>query len=488
MGVVKIKNRSCNIFFIFVRFIEGLFNKPFWLVAFTCLLKRFILKVLRFMRYFVFSVLICSSLSFLPGSLYAQEFISLKEAVAYAIEQNYAIRIAKGQQNINESNNTLGNAGFLPRLDLNAAQSFSVNDVNQEFLSGVSNELKGAQSDNFNFGAALVWTIFDGGGMFIARRRLEELERQGKYDVQIAIENTIVATVNAYYEIIQQKQRLKALEDALKVSEQRLQLAKDNYEVGKGGKAEFLNAQIDYNTDKAAIIRQEQAIYNAKINLQEAMGRAVFTEIEISDTLTILNEGLRLEAVQQAARQNNQQLKQAEIRRNVVYYQMQQQKALRYPEINLFANYNFVKQNSEAGFLLSNQSSGFTYGINASVNIFNGFNQRRLENNTRIELMNEEQRIELLKLQINAQIARAYRNYANSLLLVKLEQENLEFNRQSVDITLERYKQGVATPLELREVQRSIIATETRLTEALFNAKIAEIELQRLSGELLKAT
>jgi outer membrane protein TolC len=79
-----------------------------------------------------------------------------------------------------------------------------------------------------------------------------------------------------------------------------------------------------------------------------------------------------------------------------------------------------------------------------------------------------------------------FNDYKNSLDLIELEQQNLEVARQNIDIALERYKLGVATPLELREVQRNAVATESRLIEAEYRAKVAEIELLRLSSRILQ--
>ena len=72
----------------------------------------------------------------------------------------------------------------------------------------------------------MMWKLYDGMGMFAAADRLKEFEKLGKTNVQIAIQNTVSQVANAYYEIIRQKQRLKALQNALDISATRQELAK----------------------------------------------------------------------------------------------------------------------------------------------------------------------------------------------------------------------------------------------------------------------
>jgi outer membrane protein TolC len=67
---------------------------------------------------------------------------------------------------------------------------------------------------------------------------------------------------------------------------------------------------------------------------------------------------------------------------------------------------------------------------------------------------------------------------------VDLEKDNLSNAEQTLDIALERFRLGTISSLELREAQRSFLESENRLINAEFEAKVAETELLRLSGEL----
>jgi outer membrane protein TolC len=67
-----------------------------------------------------------------------------------------------------------------------------------------------------------------------------------------------------------------------------------------------------------------------------------------------------------------------------------------------------------------------------------------------------------------------------------LELENIELARENVTIQLERFRQGVSTYLELREAQISMLQANARLISAMYNTKVAETELLRLKGDLVR--
>jgi outer membrane protein TolC len=63
---------------------------------------------------------------------------------------------------------------------------------------------------------------------------------------------------------------------------------------------------------------------------------------------------------------------------------------------------------------------------------------------------------------------------------------NVEVARENVNIAFEKYKLGSINDIELREIQQKLIDAEYQLISSQFEAKKAEVEIDRLSGELLK--
>lgn len=421
---------------------------------------------------------------------FSQELLTLENAISAALEKNYAIKIARNREGIAHNDNTRGNAGMLPIVTGTTQANFNNNSLNQTFFpigSTTRDPLvqSGVQNRNSSSGVNVVWTVFDGMGMFATAERLREIENLGKTTVKINIENTVAQVAGAYYDIIRQKQRLETLKDALDISGTRRELAKANYEVGTTSKSEYLAAQVDYNEDQAALVAQEQFLKNSKVNLNALMLRDFNITFNVPDTI-VFRKDLDLVQLQQNLSSQNPNLLAANQNRKIAAISEKEIRATRLPQVDLLSSYTYNTLNNEAGFgVKSSRTGSFNYGARLTIPIYDGYNQRRREQNAKINTIITEYQEGDLKNQLLSALERTYNSYQNSVQLFNFEEQNLKIARQNVDLAFERYKFGNSTAIEFREAQRNAVATESRLIEAAFNVKITEIELLRLSSSII---
>ncbi len=421
--------------------------------------------------------------------LKAQEDITLETAIATGLEKNYSIRIAKNEYTIEQNNNTLGNAGFLPTLDLNASKTYQVQDVELELLSSEGTfpiSRSGAKSDRFNASAEVNWTIFDGMKMFITKDKLSEMESSGRLSNQIAIENTVAAIASAYYRIVLEQARYDVLVQTLDLSQRRVDYAKNRYELGKGAKVDYLTAQVDFNSDQTDLIVQREVLELARIDLNVLMGQDPKLNYNAIDSI-IIHDNLLYGDLEEKVLAMNPQLLLAINEQNISYTQYKEFVSARYPSIDLGVSYGYGTSNNDAGQLRYSRTNGLTYGISASWNIFDGFNTNRQIQNARIQQESSQLMKDEIEMQLLADLRKRFSNYTNSIALVKLEESNVGVAKENEEIAVDRYQLGVSTYLELREAQRNYVDAQTRLLDAMLVAKLAEIELLRLSGSILES-
>lgn len=422
---------------------------------------------------------------FIPSALIAQDTLSVEEALSIGMENNYSIQIADNESKIAENNLTLGNAGFLPSLTASGSRSYSIQDSKQEFAQGgiPNSTTENAKSNSTNASATLSWTIFDGLRMFTTYEKLKDLQALGEQQFRLTLENSVASIVSAYYNIIRQQKIYDVLQSTVEVSEQRIRIAETRKDLGSGSEYDLLQARADLNADKAAVIRQQVQLNNAKILLNEILARDIDTEFAVKQTIPV-DKDLEYSELLHKAMQDNKQLAVARINQQVARLEIRELQAERFPELDLNAGYSYNRNESGAGFIELNQSDGFNYGLTARLNIFDGFNTGRQIENAKIRHKNREIALQEQELQVEATLSAEFKSYLNSLELVKLESENLIYAEQSLEIALERFKLGTINSIELREVQRTLISAESRLIQAQFEAKLAETELQRVSGKL----
>jgi outer membrane protein TolC len=422
-----------------------------------------------------------------PVMAQAQQLLTLEEAIQQGITKQYSIQISRQRERIAANENSLGNAGFLPTITGSANKNYTVSGLNQSFFGGLRPPLvqSGVNSNSGNAGVAMAWTLYDGKGMFILRDRFKELQNLGAKQTESNIENLIALISTTYYDIIRQSLRVNNFKKGLEISNDRLKLAKDRYEVGQGSKVDYYSAQVDFNEDKALLIAQEQAFTNTKIGFNTLLIKEYKADFSINNTIDLLPK-LTLSELKMSALSQNPALIGAILSKKISDLETKNIQSQQKPQIDLLAGYNLNSVANGAGFGVEKGSSDvFNYGLRATINIFDGYNQKRRIQNAKINAEIASMQIEDLKNALLSALERTYVTYENSLNLIQLETENYAIAKQNIDIAFDRFKVGIATSYELREVQRNAVAAETRLIEAKFAAKSAEIELIRLSGNLL---
>lgn len=417
------------------------------------------------------------------GSTQAQEKLSLEQAVQIALENNFDIKLTKNTVEQAKNNFNRANAGMLPTVTGNFSTNNTVSNTKQTLSSGLSQERNGAKNSNLVYGPVVNWQVFDGFEMFARYDRLKELEQLGEANLKLTVQSTLADVITNYYDLVSQQQQIKALNEALTISQLRLKNSNNRFKIGKAAKLEVLAASVDLNTDTTNLLRQLDVYRGTKIKLNELLARDINTEFSVSETINIGNN-LLLADLQSSASQLNPNLQTALINRRIAEINLRQVKAGRYPVININSGYNFNQSTSELGFARTSTGRGLNYGLTASVNIFNGYLQRRNEKNASLEIENSRIQYEKVNQNIVSQLSSLFQTYRTNLELVRLEQENLAVAKQNMDITLEKFRIGSVAPLEFREAQRNYINANARYTNSQFEAKLAEISLLQLSGKL----
>ena len=413
----------------------------------------------------------------------AQEILTVDDAIKIALENNYEIKIASNNLLIDKANVSYGNAGMLPKATATIVDNNGIQKLSQTRADGTVNNMDNARSNSLNYGVGLDWTVFDGFKMFAKKEQLDELKKLGDAKLKLTI-ITKISDVNAtYYDLVQQQQQLMALDSTIVISNQRLALAKNRFTIGKASKLEVLNAQVDLNTDKVAYLRQKELYANTKILLNQILAREAKIDFKVIDTILVDNK-LVLAELSALAEKQNPQLETQIINKKISELQLKQIKAARYPTIKLSSAYNFSESHSSLGFTTQSSARGLNYGFSASLNIFDGFSQNRNETISQIQIDNSKIAIEQQNLALQSQLAISYQTYLTNLELIALEEKNEAIAKQNLTITLDKFRIGTITTLEFRTAQLNYVNATVRYSNAQFQAKLSEIALRELAGNL----
>jgi outer membrane protein len=424
----------------------------------------------------------------------AQDSLTLEQAIMAALKNNYDILLTRNDSASYALDNSYSWAAFLPQVNGTAGTSWNSNNQQLKFTKrtggGDSSVNRDAvKTHNINYALNLNWTLFDGFRMFATRHKLAELEKLGELGVKAQVTNTIAAVINNYYNIVRQKQQLRAIEEQISINEERVKLADKKLSVGLGSKPELLQAKVDLNAQLAARLQQLTLVAQLRDQLNQLIGFKTGAVYNVSDSIP-LNTSLQYGALVQQFEETNPSLLFARKNIDIARYTLRERKADLFPILSFNSAYTFNQNDNSIAVNINqpffNRNKGFNYGFGLSVPVLNGFNTKRLIKQAQLDIRFQQLTYDNLRSQADVGLSNAFKDYELQKQLLALEEDNINLAKENVMIALERFRQGVSVFLELREAQRSLQDAYNRLISARYNTKLAETELLRVKGELVK--
>ena len=437
------------------------------------------------MKSICLSLLILLSLSFKP--VHGQNVYGLKDCISIGLERNFSILIAKNDETISKNNFTLGNAGLLPSIDLTGQHSGTLNNSTLNLTDGTHNVSNGVFNTNTNGSVELGMNIFSGFKAVTTYKKLGELNQVGQLNTQLTVENFVSDIVSGYYNYILQVQLMNNLKYALTLSRERLRIDGDRYLLGSGSKLEVLQSRVYVNSDSSNLSRQNEVIRSAQIRLNEMMAvENLGNAFSSKDTSIAVNPELLYEKLLAETLGNNTNLLIASKNKTISEYDYKLIVSRSYPYLNFSGGYSYNLSSYSQSTSKSLVSNGMNYGLTLGVNLYDGNNRRKDIRNSSIDRNSKELMYREVEQGIKADLLSIYSAYSNNLRLISLEEQNYQTAKENLDIALERYKLGSLSGIDLREVQKSLLDARERLISAHYQAKLAEVSLQLISGRIME--
>lgn len=436
------------------------------------------------MRRIVFILLLLPALP-----VYSQRLLSLEEAVASALKNNYDILLSRNDSMVAALDYSYRNAIFYPRVNVSTGATWNKNNQRQTLADGTKREQKNLRSNNQNVALNLNWTLFDGLKMFATRDKAEQLIQLGVLGIRSQVVNTVALVITTYYNIVRQKQLLKAIEEQMSLSQERVKLAQYKLEIGVGAKPDVLQSKVDNNAQKALQLEQQTTIAQLKEQLNQVMNVKDAPPYDVADSIPIDTQ-LSLGDIQAGIAHSNPDIQVTKKNIEIAGFTLKERKAERWPTVSFNSVYNFTRTNNKAVINpfspLFNQARGLNYGLTAAIPLFNNHTVKRQIQQAELNIRFQQLFLENQQSQLNLAVINAFLEYEQQKKALALEEENIVLARENVSIVFQVYKLSSTTLIQLKEAEKSLQDAYTRLITARYNTKVAETELLRLKGELVK--
>ncbi len=428
-------------------------------------------------------ILLLLVLAFSNEKLAAQSNLSLKDAVTIALQNSYDIKLVENTASIAKNNNNYGVAGGLPTVTATGTNNNTLTTINQTFPDPARNtKRKDVDGMTLNGGMTASMILFNGYRVAATKDRLASIEKQTAAALQTQMLNTTSTVMQQYYNVIRQAAFLKTLEKSIEASEQRVAIVKTREAVGVANQTDLLQSSLDLNALLQAKQNQLVVVDQVKADLYNSMvvpsnSNYTFTDsiqvdqkISLSDVASKMKDHPLLQSAQQLI--------------NVNQFLEKETKALTYPTLRANGGYSYNSNKSAAGFILLNESYGPFLGLNLSIPIYAGSTSKRAYKNAQINTVSAKIQYDNAAQDLETELFKTYQNYQNSLKQTPIEIQNYQMSEALLALVMEKFKLGQATIVDVKQAQQSFETAGFRLTSLKFTAKIAEVELKRLSNQL----
>ncbi len=428
-------------------------------------------------QYIKHTIIACISL--VSVGAFAQQKMSLNEAILQGLMNNFEIQIEQKSYEISQVQNSWGNAGMWPSINLRLGMNNSLNDRFNETN----------QTSAFTGAVQADWLLFDGFAVRIRKHRLEDLERISGGNAAVVVENTIQAIILGYNKALLEKERLNVLESVMNLSKDRYDYIQHKFDLGAGSTFEVSQAKGDWLTDKTNFLTQEMNLKSSKRQLSYLLALPPETAIELTSELQPSLMDYQLAALKDKMEAENRTLQNQYLNLAVLDKAIALEQSGRYPSLSLgtgiSSNYYPEGLNTNDNIAALSGSYSLYANLSLSYNIFNG---NQVNRNIKIARIQEEigtVQLADMKSRLVNQLYDFYYLYNVRKELYDLQVENLETAKLNMDISTEKYRNGAITSFDFRNTQRTFLETSLRQIQSIYDLIDTNTNIVRITGGII---
>ncbi|MDT0651390.1 TolC family protein [Autumnicola edwardsiae] len=438
------------------------------------------------MKYFFLAAICLLSLNAFAQESYQ---LSVEEAVRYAIQNNPDLNKSRIDEQIVQEQIQEVKGRALPQINGSAQftdnYSLAEQQLPAEIVGGEPGTTIGVAFGNryaVTAGVNVQQELLNF-QLFNSVRAAKALEELRSLQTLQSTEDLIINTVQIYVQVQITEKQVELLQENFNRTKSLVDLSELKYEEG-------IIKKLDVNQLRVNLTNLETQIEDAKYNRNEQLrllkiylNLPMETELVLSEKLEerdpypIMNELILSSNIQY--QQLQQQLELSEIDEDQV-------KAEYLPSLSAFFNYNYLGNTNEfqfSGAPYVDQFNG-TWGISASIPIFDGFQRRNRLQQRELETRKLQEDQESLIKNIEKNYLDSKEQILLSQVQIENQNENMELAQENYDGIKLSYNEGVADLTELLDAEFALRQAQSNYLNALLQSRVAEVNLLRTSGQL----
>lgn len=416
----------------------------------------------------------------LPAIGYSQHLWTLDECISYALEHNISVQQSAVDLKATDIDLLQARGAFLPSV--NASAQYGLNEGKN--VNPVTNQYENQFFQSASGGVNVELTLFNGLQNW---RKLQQAKLNGvaaQYQLDKMKDDIVLSLINAYLEVLSQKEKLKVLQAQLEVSKQSAARTRDLIAAGSLPKGDVYEADATVLGQEQEIIATGNALFIAKMGLAQLLLLKEYQSFDVADlplegeNTDILNRSPQ--EIYAKAKEVMREVKIAEANVALAESSLKVSRSGYTPRLSAQWGYNtrWSKSQPEEFWKQLDANKGMFAGLSLNIPILNGFNTLGSVKRQQLNLLKSQFAKEQAELTMEKNIYEAYTDAASAKKLYEASEKTAEAKRQSFAYAEERHKVGLMTTFDYNQAKYQEEKAETDAIAAkykyLFKVKVLE--------------
>ena len=425
----------------------------------------------------------------------AQDKLTKEQALDFALENNFGIQVSRNNTEITKNNSNILNSGYLPTVSISGGGNYIGSDSEIAFPGQFDDQgnpipnriFEGQESQRYNASVNLNYTLFDGLGRTYIYKQLKEQYNLSELQLRETIEYSILQIFEVYFSIAQFTESSRIFKQNLEVSKERQKRAQSAFIHGQGNKLAVLNAQVDVTNDSISLIQVNQQLDNSKRDLNLLMNQPIDKDYSVELEVNFIPE-IQIESWIDTAPEKNVELLKQKSNIQINSYDIKINQSGYLPTVGLVGSYGWNLNKSPAtAFFPGTNNTTYSVGVGASLswNLFDGGRTTTRVKNAKLNFENQGLIAQEARLSFDRDLLNALQNYRNTKEIFEIQKKQVETATYNFDRSKSQYQLGSITAIEFRQAQINLANAKNQRAIAKFQAKLSELQLIQLTGELL---
>ena len=365
--------------------------------------------------------------------------ITLEQALELAKERANQIRLSELDIKKAEEEIKKARASILPQVSV----SYNYTYLGQDLASGFTPHNRHSAVLQLN------QTIFNKQVFELIKLANIQRELQSliKEDVQRILESQVK---DLFYGLLYRKAIIMLQEENVNYWEENYRVVSAKFYVGVVPKVELLRAQSQLEQARSQL-EQARADYLKALEDFKALLK-LEGDVEPEGTLELKEFNPKEEELLQALKEKNSTLRVAKKSVELAQGTVELKRAQNFPTVNGFANYQlFTGKRSPVGD--TELLKGYSFGVSINYLIFDGFSRKAEISEAELDLLKQRENLLQLEYDLRARLRSTLLSINSLKTQIKAVQSSLEFAKESLRLSTERYRLGVGSQLEVLEAR-----------------------------------